>query len=186
MALLQAARYYLLTGDLEKAKSFGLNRAIFYAWAKYHGPARSAARLVGRAGSRPARGVRLVEVKEVGERVPVSEDGWFSMGGVEQRPEDFDRNVARRFEEIGIPFEEAWRAALEYVSRFPRSVLRDPQRFYKRVYEPVRDAFVEKVLRPGLERAREPWEAVTGERRKPSGRPERPRPRSLLDWLEED
>lgn len=29
MGLLQAARYYLLTGDLEKAKSFGLNRAIF-------------------------------------------------------------------------------------------------------------------------------------------------------------
>ncbi len=31
MALLQAARYYVLTGDINKAKSFGLNRAIFYA-----------------------------------------------------------------------------------------------------------------------------------------------------------
>jgi len=36
MGLLQAARYYLLTDDLERAKSFGLNRAIFYAWAKKH------------------------------------------------------------------------------------------------------------------------------------------------------
>ena len=36
MGLLQAARYYLLTGDLQKAKSFGLNRAIFYAWAKHY------------------------------------------------------------------------------------------------------------------------------------------------------
>jgi len=41
MALLQAARYYLLTGDLEKAYSFGLNRAIFYAWAKRRGGAGS-------------------------------------------------------------------------------------------------------------------------------------------------
>jgi len=32
MGLLQAARYYVLYGDLEKAKSFGINRAIFYAW----------------------------------------------------------------------------------------------------------------------------------------------------------
>jgi len=31
MALLQAIRYYLLAGDLERAKSWGLNRAIFYA-----------------------------------------------------------------------------------------------------------------------------------------------------------
>jgi len=37
MALLQAARYYKLHGDLEKAKSWGLNRAIFYAWAKHYG-----------------------------------------------------------------------------------------------------------------------------------------------------
>jgi len=34
MGLLQAARYYLVTGNLERAKSFGLNRAVFYAWAK--------------------------------------------------------------------------------------------------------------------------------------------------------
>ena len=37
MALLQAASYYLLKGDLNRAKSFGLNRAIFYAWAKGSG-----------------------------------------------------------------------------------------------------------------------------------------------------
>ncbi len=152
MALLQAARYYLLYGDLEKAKSFGLNRAIFYAWAKYYGPARRsriqlASSSSGR-GSRYRRGGVEGEWRVVaGERVQVSPSGWFVMGGVEQRPEDFDRQVARRFEEAGIPFEEAWKAALEYVKRFPRSVLTDPQKFYKEVYEPVRDQFVERVLR---------------------------------------
>ena len=38
MALLQTARYYRLHGDLMRAKSFGLNRAVFYAWAKHYGP----------------------------------------------------------------------------------------------------------------------------------------------------
>ncbi|RLF03778.1 MAG: hypothetical protein DRK00_08185 [Thermoprotei archaeon] len=42
MALLQAARYCVLTGE-ERAKSLGLNRAISYAWAKRRGPRRSRA-----------------------------------------------------------------------------------------------------------------------------------------------
>ena len=153
MALLQAARYYLLHGDLEKAKSWGLNRAIFYAWAKYYGPARRpAARLERQARRYSSTGAKVSEdevkwVEVAGEKAMVSPRGWFVIGGVEQRPEDFDRYVARRFEEAGISFEEAWRAALEYLRRFPRSVLKDPQRFYKEVYEPVRDRFVEKVLR---------------------------------------
>ena len=158
MALLQAARYYLLYGDLERAKSFGLNRAIFYAWAKYYGPARRSriqvAVSAGEEGGRPRRpAARRGAVEEgewrvvAGERVQVGPHGWFMMGGQEQTPEDFDRQVARRFEEAGIPFEEAWKAALEYVKRFPKSVLMDPQKFYKEVYEPVRDRFVERVLR---------------------------------------
>ncbi len=149
MALLQAARYYVLKGDLEKAKSFGLNRAIFYAWAKYYGPAKRpvAARASrGRIyGSRVSGEVKRVE--ELGEKTQISSSGYYVMGGVEQRPEDFDRYVARRFEEVGIPFEEAWRKAIEYVKKFPRTILLDPQKFYKEVYEPVRDRFVEKVLR---------------------------------------
>jgi hypothetical protein len=150
MALLQAARYYLLRGDMEKAKSWGLNRAIFYAWAKYYGPARRP-RLASEV-RRYSSGARVSEDElrwdELGgEKAQVSPRGWYVIGGVEQKPEDFDRHVARKFEEAGIPFEEAWKAALEYLKRFPRSVLRDPQRFYKEVYEPVRDSFVEKVLK---------------------------------------
>jgi len=150
MALLQAARYYTLYGDIDKAKSFGLNRAIFYAWAKYYGPQKRAAlyrtsiprRIYGRKIS------GLVKwVEAAGEKVQASENGYYVMGGIEQRPEDYDRYVARKFEEAGIKYEEAWRKALEYIRRFPKTILLDPQKFYKEVYEPVRDRFVEKILK---------------------------------------
>ena len=152
MALLQAARYYLLKGDLERAKSWGLNRAIFYAWAKHYGPSRRPTARLRAQARRLSSGSEVGEeetrwVEVGGEKAMVSPRGWFVIGGVEQRPEDFDRQVARRFEEAGISFREAWEAALEYLRRFPRRVLEDPRLFYKEVYEPVRDRFVEKVLR---------------------------------------
>ena len=139
MALLQAARYYVLTGDLERAKSFGLNRAIFYAWAKHYGRGYQPRYPLRRPVS-----TRLVET--LGERTPVSERGWFAIGGREQLPEDYDRQVARRIGSV-VPYEWAWRAAVEYVRGFPGRVLADPQRFYKEVYEPVRDEFVKRVVR---------------------------------------
>jgi hypothetical protein len=76
----------------------------------------------------------------------VTKDGWFAMGGVAQKPSDYDRQVARVID-AAVPYEEAWRKALEYVKSFPRSVLEDPQEFYRRVYEPVRDSFLEKVVK---------------------------------------
>ncbi len=192
MALLQAARYYVLYGDLERAKSFGLNRAIFYAWAKYYGPSTGHFQLKSRRGAPLPRRVReemekvrretltldafmkgsgvprrepRIVVDEEGKRwailfdgneaVPVGPHGWFAMGDREQRPEDFDRQVARSFEAIGVPFRIAWEAALEYVKRFPPEVLKNPSRFYRYVYEPVRDSFIESVVKPYLERLHE-------------------------------
>ncbi len=150
MALLQAARYYTLYGDIDKAKSFGLNRAIFYAWAKYYGPQKRTA-LYRTSTPRRIYGKRvsgLVKWVEVaGEKVQASENGYYVMGGIEQRPEDYDRYVARKFEEAGIRYDEAWEKALEYIRRFPKTILIDPQKFYKEVYEPVRDKFIEKILK---------------------------------------
>ena len=141
MGLLQAARYYLLTGDLEKAKSFGLNRAIFYAWAKYYGrtykPKHPSTRM------REDKPWRLEKV--LGEEVPVSPRGWYMIGDKEQLPEDYDREIASKINSV-IPYQEAWEKALEYLKQFPENVLRDPQKFYKQVYEPVRDKFIEKVV----------------------------------------
>ncbi len=134
MALLQAARYYVLKGDLDLAKSFGLNRAIFYAWAKKRGVATR--RAVARRRAEEAERRREVEERigdEVAFRLP---GGWFVIGGQAQKPIDFDRQVALRF---GKDFEKFWNAAIQYVKRFPREVLESQREFYEKVYLPARD-----------------------------------------------
>ncbi len=143
MALLQAARYYVLYGDMDKAKSFGLNRAIFYAWAKHYGPAsRDGARGISSRG--PERERKFVTV--AGEEVQVDEEtGLFMIGGKPQRPQDYDREVAWKIDLV-VPYQKAWEAAVQYVSSFPKEVLESQSRFYKRVYEPVRDDFLEAVV----------------------------------------
>jgi DNA primase catalytic subunit len=142
MALLQAARYYIMTGDLERALSFGLNRAIFYAWLKYHYNPGRAKRPKGYSEEELKRIEKLAPVGPLKDKAPVSESGWFEIGGQQQKPEDFMRQVARRFEESGISFELAWEKAISYVSKFPEHVLKDPNLFFKYVYEPVRDDFL--------------------------------------------
>jgi len=148
MALLQAARYFVLYGDLDKAKSFGLNRAIFYAWAKHYGP--SVVRKGAGGGAAPPAGggeARREFAEVAGERVQIDGDtGLFTIGGKPQRPQDYDREVAWKIDVV-VPYQRAWEAAVEYVSSFPREVLESQQRFYKRVYEPVRDTFLDVVLR---------------------------------------
>lgn len=145
MAILQAARYYLLKGDLERAKSFGLNRAIFYAWAKRSG---------GRSGKRYSAGAAAPKmplvarnIEKVGnESAYMSEDGYFTIGNEVQRPEDYDREVAERMSGL-IPYQEAWNAVLNYLGTFPEEVLLDQREFYDKVYLPVRDHFEELVRR---------------------------------------
>lgn len=149
MALLQAARCFLLTRDVEKSKSFGLNRAIFYAWAKRRGvevkkpPSR-------RGAVRPLE--KPVEEKNVfylgNEAAYLSDDGWLTIGDAKQTPRDYDEQIARRINDV-IPYEEAWRRVLEYLEEFPQEVLLDQQKFFNQVYKPVRDSFVEKVYKKG-------------------------------------
>jgi len=141
MALVQAARYYVLKGDLEKAKSFGLNRAIFYAWAKHRGVRGRRTKTIRE---------RIAEEREkevVGEHIGdevafKSKDGWFTIGGQTQRPIDFDRQVTARF---GKAFEKYWEAAVKYVKSFPRETLESQREFYRKVYLPIRDR-VDKLL----------------------------------------
>ena len=178
MAILQAARFYLLTGDMERAKSFGLNRAIFYAWAKHYG--RSYARRVPAGEERLKRGGRGRASSALGEEVYVSDRGFFIIGGREQLPEDYDRNVASKVEGV-IPYEIAWEAALKYLSTLPKQVLSDPQKFYERAYEPVRDDFIGRVVNEALGTAGREG----GEVRKVLGRavPGARRVKTLLDWV---
>ncbi len=144
MALLQAARYYVLTGDVKKAKSFGLNRAIFYAWAKYHGRSRIPRRKITATAKeleiREEKGKKMMYIGNEGAFV--SDKGWFIIGDKEQLPEDFDKEIKDKIETI-MPFEEAWKKAVEYVKSFPKGVLLNQQKFYEEVYKKVRDIFVD-------------------------------------------
>ncbi len=140
MALLQAVRYFLITGDMERAKSFGLNRAIFYAWAKRRGRTRPS-RTGMRVGTPEAR-VEERRAEQLGnEKAFVSPRGWFIMGDDEQTPADYDRQIARRIEAAATPYEDAWVTAIEYLKGFPRETLLDQQGFYRDAYRTVRDTF---------------------------------------------
>jgi hypothetical protein len=192
MALLQAARYYLLYGDLERAKSFGLNRAIFYAWAKHYGRGyvprytrRAQLEIAGVEGlqlesATTTESKRLVEA--TGEEAFVSPRGFFVMGDKEQLPEDYDKNVAAKIEEV-IPYELAWEAALKYVSKFPRQVLEDPSKFFERVYEPVRDHFIELVIKELADEETKKSEEKSQEQ-KP--RPHVTKTYGLYKWMKRD
>jgi hypothetical protein len=174
MALLQAARYYLLTGDIEKAKSFGLNRAIFYVYLKYYGRGVRGSRDRVSKSREDRNRLENIEALIVEDGVEVSPNGLFMIGGKEQTPEDYDKNVVRKVETI-LPYEIVWNAALKYVSKFPKHILIDPQKFYEYVYEAVRDSFVKKVVIPMLKQQERSPEELSK-----SGVP------NLLRWAKKD
>jgi hypothetical protein len=147
MALLQAARYFILMGEEEKAKSFGLNRAIFYAWAKRRGVTRPPPRRTVPPGQEVARerreGKTLVYIGNEGAYT--SDEGWYIIGEESQLPQDYDRQIASKIDSI-LPYERAWSSALEYLRDFPRGDLLDQSKFFNEVYRPVRDGFIEEVV----------------------------------------
>ena len=146
MALLQAARYYLITGDPDGAKSFGLNRAIFYAWAKRRPRGTPSRPRTGAEVTATRAGERRTE--QLGnEKAFVSPSGWFTMGDSEQTPADYDRQITKRIEAAAIPYEAAWKAAVGYVEGFPEETLLDQRRFFAEVYKEVRDKFVAQIER---------------------------------------
>ncbi len=188
MALLQAVRYYLFNKDLVKAKSFGLNRAVFYAWAKYYGSRqpRKLSRVEEELRREIMRGKKPSKCPEgyvevLGECIKVSPRGYYEIGGVEQDPYDYDRQVTFKVKPL-IPPEKIWEEAIKYVSMFPEYVLKDPIKFYKYVYEPVRDSFFIDLLSKGrveppkqlLERLRSVEEMV---------RKAREKQRDILDYM---
>jgi len=140
MGLLQAARYYLINGNLERAKSFGLNRAVFYAWAKRYARDRLIQPRRGLGKPTPYAGDRKME--QLGDEVAyVSPRGWFMIGGAEQTPSDYDRQIAKRIKTAAILYDDAWTAAINYLKGFPREALLSQQSFYREVYSPIRDIF---------------------------------------------
>ncbi|MFX0168544.1 MAG: hypothetical protein ACFE89_04210 [Candidatus Hodarchaeota archaeon] len=145
MAVLQAARAHILGLELASAKSWGLNRAIFYAAAKR-----------GFKGKRPVKRTRS-EIKatpieetreafylgsEMAFKAPTSGAPMlFVMGDQIQTEADFQRQIERRFNDHFI---EAWRDALEYVRGFDQEVLLSQNGFFSEVYKPQRDILAKK------------------------------------------
>jgi hypothetical protein len=142
MALLQAARAYALGLPEDKAKSWGLNRAIFYAAAKRGficgGRSRGGA-LQGRSaeGKAKAKGGRVFELGD--EKAYQEKRGnrvWFAIGDDVQEPRDYDRQIALRFGDL---YGKAWKGALEIVKQYDKATLRSQRSFYEEVYKPRRD-----------------------------------------------
>lgn len=133
MATLQAARAQVLGLPLASAKSWGLNRAIYYAAAKRG----------FKGGSGPAKPEKYQ--RSFGEywlgldkayKVRAGGRMLFTIGGDIQHPEDFKRQIEERFQGT---FRQAWKESREILQRYKREALESPEHFYQQVYRPRRD-----------------------------------------------
>ncbi len=145
MAILQAVRAHLLGLEVPSAKSWGLNRAIFYAAAKR-----------GFKGQKPVKRSRsevkkqpITETHEayhLGSEVAFKskkekEPLYFTIGGKVQTEDEFRRQIEVRF---GGSFDQAWNEAIVYVKSFDEETLLSQSRFFNLVYKPKRDEFAAK------------------------------------------
>jgi len=151
MAVLQAARAYACGLSLDESKSWGINRAIFYAAAK------RGFRALGRKRptTRPHVPVSLhrgppikagkEEVFQVGDEIAyatrIGKETRFTIGGEVQTVEDYRKQIVSRF---GGKYREAWKEALRIVRKYPESTLLSQSEFFQQVYRPVRDELSEK------------------------------------------
>jgi hypothetical protein len=145
MAVLQAARAKILGLEDSSAKSWGLNRAIFYAAAKRGFKAKpSRRRTIAESEKRPILDIR--DEFYLGDEMAfkVTKEGdplLFTIGDKIQTIEEFEKSIQSRF---GTIFEEAWSEAIEYVGQFGKDVLLSQNGFFGTVYKPNRDEFARK------------------------------------------
>lgn len=147
MAILQAARAYVLGMPLYLAKSWGLNRAIFYAAAKrgfrkvkYPKRAiREPSELVGKPILREKNvqflGDEAAFTAEVNGRL------YFTIGGKVQTERDFEKQIEARF---GKFFPKVWEEAVNIVKEFNPEILLSQRGFFNEVYKPLRDELARK------------------------------------------
>ncbi len=146
MAILQAARARYFGLDSDEAKSWGLNRALFYAAAKNRW---AEAKAIG--ARRPvipefelARQTHEPEYSPGGEKAFVCRgprNGLrFRFGQRTQLPRDFDYQVKKRFSN----WPEAWDEAVEIIKSADPKDLQTQSRFFNKVYKPRRDLLAVK------------------------------------------
>ncbi len=154
MATLQAARAYVLGLPLESAKSFGLNRAIFYAAAKRGFKTVKGGPMEIKPSFKEIKGIPKEKIKEIQEQFKIFSLGdeqaysveidgrpFFIIGNEIQTPEDFKRQIEARF---GGNFEKAFQEALDIVKSYDRGVLLSQRYFFETVYKPRRDLLAQK------------------------------------------
>jgi hypothetical protein len=147
-ALLQAARAQRLGLPSATARSWGLNRAIFVAAARWGFDAKKSSgppEWKGVANADQPKLARTYGEFFLGEdkayKVEVDGTILFTIGGEIQTPEAFGKQVASRF---GKTYGAAWTEAQEIIGGYPRTVLESPEEFFSRVYRPRRDELASK------------------------------------------
>jgi hypothetical protein len=142
MALLQAARAYVLGLPIDSAYSWGLNRATFIAAAKRGFKGGSGG---GKDTSKDRVTSKEAATYHLGDDMAfkTGKDGvlLFTFGGKVQTTEEFDKRVKGRFGEY---FPAACKEALSYVKSFDKETLLSTEEFFRTVYRPVRDELPEK------------------------------------------
>lgn len=152
MATLQAARAKVLGFSIDEAKSFGLNRAIFYAAAKKgfkalrRPPRISLPREIFKI---PKKEIKKIEktfgIEKIGDEmaycVKIKGKRVFTIGNELQTPKDFKKQIESRFDG---KFKKAWQEALKIVKAYDKGVLLSQRYFYEVVYKPRRDELAKK------------------------------------------
>lgn len=138
MATLQAARAKALGLPVASAKSWGLNRAIYYAAAK-RGFKGAPGKPKAPKGARTVREFFLGDDKAY--QVIMKGQTLFTIGGEAQFPKDFRRQIEDRF---AGTFRTAWEEALQIINAHRPEVLASQNLFYMQVYRPRRDVLAAK------------------------------------------
>jgi len=151
MATLQAARAYVLGMSVASAKSWGLNRAIFYAAAKKGffkpkaGPHKPPEFKIPMPEAKLAKVRKSFGVTHLGDEmaysVELNDKTMFTIGSEIQTPETFKKNIENRF---GKSFSQAWKEALQICKDYNKGVLQSQHYFYETIYKPRRDELAQK------------------------------------------
>jgi hypothetical protein len=146
MAILQAARAHELGLSTREAKSWGLNRAIFYAAAKrgFKGRKQKFRKRTGeQIAKRPIQktGREFFLGDEMAYASKKQGQTYFTIGGELQTENGFQRQIAARF---GESFSKAWRESVKIVHEYPQETLLSQRRFFDEVYKPRRDELASK------------------------------------------
>jgi len=150
MATLQAARAYVLGEPIDSAKSWGLNRAIFYAAAKRGfkpkpGPLKPPTFKLELDEKKIAKIQKTFGISHLGDEMgySVELDGkkYFTIGEEVQTPENFKKQVVSRF---GKAFKKAWDEAVKICKGYDKGVLLSQHYFYETIYKPRRDVLAEQ------------------------------------------